>query len=68
MDVIVNGKKTGCRDGATVSELLTALDIPDDAAGVAVAVNEAVVPRLRWNETRLSQNDRVEVIHAVQGG
>jgi sulfur carrier protein len=68
MELIVNGEKTECSDGATVRELLEALEVSDEGAGVAVAVNEAVVPRAQWVETRLRGGDRVEVIHAVQGG
>lgn len=68
MELIVNGKKTECRDGATLTDLLETLGIRADAAGVAVAVNDAVVTRSRWTETTLSRGDHVEVIHAVQGG
>ncbi len=37
-------------------------------AGIAVAVNETVVPRGAWTRTRLCEADRVEVLTAVQGG
>jgi sulfur carrier protein len=36
--------------------------------GVAVAVNDAVVPRLTWPDRALAEADRVLVIHATQGG
>jgi thiamine biosynthesis protein ThiS len=35
---------------------------------VAIAVNDAVVPRAQWNDVRLRENDRVEIITAVAGG
>lgn len=68
MELIVNGKKTDCNDGATVSDLLETLDVGKDAQGVAIAVNDAVVPREKWALARLSPGDRIEIIHAVQGG
>jgi len=68
MELIVNGKKTECRDGATLADLLDTLGIRPDATGVAVAVNDTVVTRSRWTETPLVRGDYVEVIHAVQGG
>ncbi|WP_016906967.1 sulfur carrier protein ThiS [Streptomyces xiaopingdaonensis] len=37
-------------------------------SGVAVAVNEDVVPRSQWPSTRLGEGDRVEILTAVQGG
>jgi sulfur carrier protein len=68
MELTVNGKKTECRDGATLADLLAALDVKMETTGVAVAVNDAVVPRARWGETTLARGDTIEVIHAVQGG
>jgi sulfur carrier protein len=37
-------------------------------AGVAVAVNQSVVPRAAWSEQALARGDRVLVIRAAQGG
>ncbi|HEV2310652.1 MAG TPA: sulfur carrier protein ThiS [Acidimicrobiia bacterium] len=39
-----------------------------DPRGVAVALNEDVVPRGDWPRTRLRAGDRVEVLRAAQGG
>ena len=39
-----------------------------DARGVAVAVNGEVVPRTKWQRTRLENNDRIELVEPVQGG
>lgn len=36
--------------------------------GVAVARNDAVVPRSEWAETFVSDGDRIEILVAVQGG
>ncbi len=35
---------------------------------VAVAVNEAVIPRAAWESTTLAVGDRIEIITAVAGG
>lgn len=35
---------------------------------VAVAVNQEVVPRSRFESRQIHEGDRVEVIHAVGGG
>jgi sulfur carrier protein len=37
-------------------------------SGVAVALNDSVVPRAEWPRTALDDGDRVEVLTAVQGG
>lgn len=39
-----------------------------EEAGVAVAVDGAVVPRGRWAETRLAEGAQILVIRAAQGG
>ena len=68
MKLKVNGDTTECNDDATVTVLLTQLDIANDASGVAVALNGSVIPRTEWSSTTLSSDDAVEIIHAVQGG
>jgi sulfur carrier protein len=36
--------------------------------GLAVAVNETVIPRPQWDAMQLNQNDNVLIIQATQGG
>jgi sulfur carrier protein len=38
------------------------------AQGVAVALNDEVVPRGEWASTKLKDGDEIEVLMAVQGG
>ena len=64
--VRLNGELRDLAAGATVADAVAALTAA--AAGIAVAVNEDVVPRSRWAEQVLAQGDRVEVLTAVQGG
>ncbi|MGC0414820.1 sulfur carrier protein ThiS [Embleya sp. AB8] len=66
IEVCVNGDRRGIRAGTTVAELVATLTTA--AKGVAVAVDEAVVPRGVWAETVLGAGSRVEVLTAVQGG
>ena len=35
---------------------------------VAIELNREIVPRDRWAETRLTEGDRLEVVHFVGGG
>ena len=51
----------------TVSALLAAKNL-EEARGVAVAVNNSVVPRSAWRTTLLSDGDVVEIVRAVGGG
>lgn len=66
--VAVNGQRHALpADGALVA-LLGTLDIAPGARGVAVAVNDELVPRSKWDGLRLMPGDRIEVVRAVQGG
>lgn len=65
MKLRINGEEREV-EAATVAELLRELAAPRD--GVAVAVDEEVVPRARHGETALREGQRIEVIRAVGGG
>jgi sulfur carrier protein len=65
MIVRVNAQDVVVDENMTVGALLTSLGYPD--RGVAVAVDQAVVPRSRWTTT-LSDGASIEVVTAVQGG
>jgi thiazole synthase len=66
--VRVNGEIRNLPAGCTVQALLAELGIGGGQEGVAVAVNDEVVPRAGWATVFLSEDDRVEVVQAVQGG
>jgi len=59
-------------EGPTVRDALVAVlgvdVVTAGAKGVAVAVNDRVVRRAEWGESLLADDDRVEIIRAVQGG
>ncbi|MFE0461915.1 sulfur carrier protein ThiS [Kitasatospora sp. NPDC058965] len=62
----VNGEPRELAGPATLADLVA--ELTRAAAGVAAAVNETVVPRGAWSDTRLAAGDRVEILTAVQGG
>jgi sulfur carrier protein len=52
----------------TLAELVEGHSLPAKGRGIAVALNDAVVPRARWRETRLEPGDRVEIVRPIVGG
>jgi len=64
--VTVNGDSRDLPAGTTVAGLVTELGLPD--RGIAVAVDGFVVPCGSWATTTLTDEDRVEIVTAVQGG
>lgn len=49
-------------------EALMAMEIPGKKKGVAVAVNNRIIPLSAWTETLLKNKDSVLIITATQGG
>jgi sulfur carrier protein len=66
MHLMVNGEERQVEPTTTVKQLLFSLGLEDSL--VAVERNEEVVPRALHESTRLSDGDRVEVVHFVGGG
>lgn len=63
----INGTQRDVAPDTTVADLVAQI-LPGDPAGTAVAVAGEVVRRSDWASTRLTNGDRVEIVHAVQGG
>lgn len=70
--VTVNGDVVAFDSDATVGDVvLRTMTRPDGTfsdRGIAVAVNQIVVPRADWAATVLRADDKIEIITAVQGG
>lgn len=66
MRIQLNGEALELPDGATVTDLLTRLDLAGKR--VAVELNLDIVPRSQHGATTLRDGDRVEVVHAIGGG
>jgi sulfur carrier protein len=67
MDLFIGQEKKNM-DVRAVSDLLNTLTLPEDGKGIAIAVNDTVVSRSRWQEHELRDGDHIEIVRAVQGG
>ena len=65
MKISINNKATET-SATTVNQLAAELQLP--AAGVALALNNKMVPRTEWSQQSLQENDQVVIIKAVCGG
>ncbi|HEY0235952.1 MAG TPA: sulfur carrier protein ThiS [Afipia sp.] len=65
MFLIINGERRETQ-ATRVDALLAELEY--EGTHLAVAVNYDVVPRSRWAETPLNDNDSVEILTPRQGG
>ena len=67
MDITLNNQTH------TITESLTLLDfvfsqIGEKQNGIAVALNNNVIPKQNWQTTQLNSNDNILIIKATQGG
>jgi sulfur carrier protein len=66
--IVLNGERSDVAAGETIVAVLARLGLDADARGVAVAVDDEVVPRAAWDSFALGEHARVEVLTAMQGG
>ena len=67
MTVFVNNQSVETQATASLRSLLAELAIADKK-GIAVAVDNAIVPRTAWEQVALSGNEKITILQATQGG
>jgi len=68
MRIKLNGTDANVDAGVHLIDVLRTLGIETETQGVAVAMNDHVVPRREWTSHTMKDGDVVEIIRAVQGG
>ena len=67
MEITFNGQKHQVEEQTSVQTALNKW-IGDKQKGIAVAVNETIVPKTQWESYIRQPDDKVLVIKATQGG
>jgi thiamine biosynthesis protein ThiS len=62
----VNGENRETAAGTTVTGLLSQLGL--NAGRVAIERNLRILPKAKWEETRVAEGDRFEIVQFVGGG
>jgi sulfur carrier protein len=66
MKIVLNGETREIEGGQSLLDLLRIAGY--QGRRVAVEVNRRIVPRSTHAEVRLSEGDRIEIVHAIGGG
>lgn len=66
MKIEVNGMPQEITENTNLKELVDS--ILNDTKGVAIAINDNVISKSQWFDTKFNENDKVLVIKATQGG
>lgn len=65
MEILINNEKKQT-EATNVRELAAALALPE--RGVAIAINNSIVTRDKWETTAINEGDNVTIIKAAFGG
>lgn len=67
MQVLINDKPQSNEAWANLKDIIISNGLLD-AKGIAVAVNNNVVPKQDWNEHQIVEGDKILIIKAAAGG
>ena len=65
--IYINDKEYSFTPEQSLVDLFNSLKM-DIKKGVAIALNNKVVPRTEWGKQKLNTNDKILLIKATQGG
>ena len=68
MNYTVNQEERQGDEGLTIAEVVVNETGEKDATGIAIALNQAVVPRSQWESREVTEGDEIDILLAVQGG
>ena len=68
MNYTVNQEERQGDEGLTIAEVVANETGEKDATGIAIALNQAVVPRSQWESREVTDGDEIDILVAVQGG
>jgi len=67
MNIYINNEPRDIAGNPSIADVLTTLDITA-RNGIAIAINNNVIPRAEWTGHSLRDEDRIMIIKATQGG
>jgi sulfur carrier protein len=67
MNITLNDKKFSVSENTNLYNLVVS-QLGDKQNGIAVAVNDSVIPKSNWETHTIQSNDNILIIKATQGG
>jgi len=67
MTIFINNKSFDLPDNTNLSDALKTAGI-NSFQGIAVAVNNHIIPKTSWEDHAIGENDALTIIRATQGG
>ena len=66
MNIFINGKVSEVKKNINIQDILRMNNISDE--NIVVEINRTIISKMYWNDTKIEENDKIEIITAVGGG
>ena len=66
MNIFINGKVSEVKKNINIQDILRMNNISDE--NIVVEINRTIISKIYWGDTRIQENDKIEIITAVGGG
>jgi len=67
MKIVINNQSHDFQQGIKLAEAIKSLKLKNQE-GIAIAINNEVIPKQNWNAHELKDKDNIIIITATQGG
>ncbi len=68
MKIKINGEESLLDSKLNISGFIKKQLNGKEPRGIAIAVNSSIIPKSKWDDTIINENDEIEIVTAVQGG
>ena len=66
MNIFINGKLSEVKKNINIQDILRMNNISDE--NIVVEINRTIISKMYWDDTKIEENDKIEIITAVGGG
>ena len=66
MNIFINGKVSEVKKNINIQDILRMNNISDE--NIVVEINRTIISKIYWDDTKIEENDKIEIITAVGGG
>ena len=64
MNIFINGKVSEVKKNINIQDILRMNNISDE--NIVVEINRTIISKMYWDDTRIEENDKIEIITAVE--
>ena len=66
MNIFINGKVSEVKKNINIQDILRMNNISDE--NIVVEINRTIISKMYWDDIRIEENDKIEIITAGGGG